>query len=618
MNRRRRGIFRGRGEAVLAGAFVALLLLTAGGATPSDRLVHRTGGTAIRILTEQADSPTLRSSVNLTSSSNWTNLTNLSPDLSPAGRAYEGFAYDVHDGYLVLYGGQPASGAPLGQTWTLGSDWSWVSRTTASAPSARYGEAMAYDPSDGQLILFGGINGTGATLRDTWSYSAGNWAFRAVAPTPSARAFATLMPAPNGTGVVLFGGLGAAGIALNDTWWFSAGHWTDLTAVSGFAPSPRWQASGTNLSSRGMDVLFGGNSSNGTLGDTWILNVTGWHRLVVSSPPPARAGAAMGFDQVDQEAVLFGGFTPSVGSRQGTTTFNGTGWTLAVNPPDHPHARYGANLAWVGGFGGGISLLFGGAVAVGHVYAGLWAYGSRMPVISGTPSLSHSTVDPGISFSATANRTGGTAPFQYLWTGLPSNCSSVNAPTIQCAPSSAGVVTSQYHIRVTITDAAGTSSASPNASLRVNAPLSVDQLLFSPSPGLIGTSLTINVFVAGGQLPDNISYSQLPPGCDSSNQTPLVCYPTATGLYDVNVTVVDAFGVRAFAHNFVEIDAPVTSAPLWQWVLIGGGITAVAILAVIFWRGRRPQPNRPSPGGPTPGPRPTEPRSAPSSTGPDG
>ena len=41
----------------------------------------------------------------------------------------------------------------------------WIQDSPGTSPSARYGHAMAYDAAHGQVVLFGGNTGSGASLR---------------------------------------------------------------------------------------------------------------------------------------------------------------------------------------------------------------------------------------------------------------------------------------------------------------------------------------------------------------------------------------------------------------------------------------------------------------------
>jgi hypothetical protein len=74
----------------------------------------------------------------------------------------------LRDG-IILFGGM--GDAPA---MRLGArDTAWVAMGSATAPSARYLTAMAYDPIRGVTVLFGGGEvGSDRLLADTWEYSA--------------------------------------------------------------------------------------------------------------------------------------------------------------------------------------------------------------------------------------------------------------------------------------------------------------------------------------------------------------------------------------------------------------------------------------------------------------
>jgi hypothetical protein len=76
--------------------------------------------------------------------------------------------YDWQDGYLLLFGGMNYIGWQTNSTWAnYGNAWNNIS--TAHAPSPRDEAAMAYDPIDHDVVLFGGTNSTSIGLGDTWA-----------------------------------------------------------------------------------------------------------------------------------------------------------------------------------------------------------------------------------------------------------------------------------------------------------------------------------------------------------------------------------------------------------------------------------------------------------------
>ncbi|HEV2316178.1 MAG TPA: PKD domain-containing protein [Thermoplasmata archaeon] len=227
----------------------------------------------------------------------------------------------------------------------------WVSIRPAQSPEARSGAMMAFDSSDGYLVLFGGWNGT--YLNDTWTYSGGVWTPLPTPVAPSGRAYGAMIYDASDGQLVLFGGFN--GSFLGDTWTFVHGVWHELPP--GYGPAARSRAGMAFDEADGMGVLFGGLGTRGPSSDTWTFHNDRWARpLLHSGSPPARAGAAMSFDAGDGRILLFGG--NSTRPLNDTWEYRGGAWA-PVNGSVSPPARGGASLAWDPT--DDTSLLFGGA-----------------------------------------------------------------------------------------------------------------------------------------------------------------------------------------------------------------------------------------------------------------
>jgi hypothetical protein len=178
----------------------------------------------------------------------WSNITSTASPThanSPIERQYPNVVYDAGDGYLLMYGGQGTAGhGALGDTWEFSNGvWTNVtSRVPQPAPSAA--GAFAYDTGDGYAVLFSGIGpnkvakGTGHTETTdnyTWTYSAGVWTNITGAVTPPPRFGAAIAYDPVDGYVVMFGGLASTGAhvpTLKDTWTFEGGVWTNITKTA--------------------------------------------------------------------------------------------------------------------------------------------------------------------------------------------------------------------------------------------------------------------------------------------------------------------------------------------------------------------------------------------------
>ncbi len=224
----------------------------------------------------------------------WHNITALSPQ--PPERSYATMAFDGSDGYVVLFGGVGAT--TLGDTWTfLGGQW--TNQTNAVAPGpppARWGGGLAYDRQDGYLALFGGMSASGTLLADTWSYSGGAWSnLTGSARGPPAPRYETAMAWDDADQeIVLTDGYDSVGAFLNDTWTFQNGRWNDVSGAASPLPPARSLSSLTYDGAAGFLLEFGGYGASGARNDTWTFQNNQWTDLTSSlaRAPSARGSAA--------------------------------------------------------------------------------------------------------------------------------------------------------------------------------------------------------------------------------------------------------------------------------------------------------------------------------------
>jgi len=94
-------------------------------------------------------------------------------------------------------------------------------------------------------------------------------------------------------------------------------------------------------------VLFGGEGNSGLRNDTWIWtggDVNSWEEVELSTVPPIRKNAAMAFDRVSNSVILFGGQGQS-GVLGDTWKWNGSVWTQVTGLSPSPSPRGGAQMA---------------------------------------------------------------------------------------------------------------------------------------------------------------------------------------------------------------------------------------------------------------------------------
>jgi hypothetical protein len=152
----------------------------------------------------------------------------LSPFATPSGRAYHAQASNATA--TVVFGGINFENM-LSDTWFFdGTFWNIVTPVGGVTPSIRYGASMVFDSANNVFILFGGITPVGYNA-ETWKFnlSTSTWT-QVVTPfnaTPLRRAFAQMAYDVTNGNTVLFGGL-KDDTDLNDTWLFNStsGTWT--------------------------------------------------------------------------------------------------------------------------------------------------------------------------------------------------------------------------------------------------------------------------------------------------------------------------------------------------------------------------------------------------------
>lgn len=481
--------------------------------------------------------------------------------------------------------------------------WSDALPTFGDAPCVGEGAAVAEDPADGSVALFGGVLGTtGGLSNATWSLVNGRWS--PVATTgdaaPSARCGAAMAYDPESATVILFGGAttGACGTVgptptlRQDTWSLRNGTWSELTNLSGPAPPAREGASLVWDAGDGYLLLVGGLGAAGALDDTWTFSRGAWENRTasVTGAPGARAFAAATYDPERGAVVVVGGSlagpTGSAVDVPSTMSYaNGT-WSL-VDGGVAPPARDGAGLAASSSLGGDV-LLGGRNASTGDLLGDVWlltlsgwselslpstpygplptvgsalvvAEGGALEAVAGSQRLttgvaawtlgsalalgpvgaSSTPAEVGTAVTVSAAVAGGSSYATFAFSALPPGCGTPTGASVVCVPQTAGL----YPLSLGAYDPATRSAASASGALDVVPALFAAGLSASPGVVDLGMSVALTLAARGGVDPMSVSFSGLPPGCAaSSSALYLTCVPTAAGSYRITGTVADALG----------------------------------------------------------------------------
>ncbi|HZY71269.1 MAG TPA: kelch repeat-containing protein [Thermoplasmata archaeon] len=471
--------------------------------------------------------------------------------VAPSLREGAAVAYDQADQEVVLFGGCAAV-CPLGDTWTYsGGVWTNLTAGFTVQPTARSSAAFAYDGFYHGLVLFGGRSRT-TTLADQWVFRGNTWYPTDLtnATHPSARSLSVLVGDPRDSESVMFGGVDGNGSVLGDTWVLNGGSWQQLSLSPPSAPTARSASVATYYSGIRYVMLFGGADASGrALGDSWAFFGNAWSRLAVgaTSAPPARASATFVFDSFLNSALLFGGAANGT-DRSDTWLFTQGAWTnLTASLGRSPTPRSGAAGAY--DLKDDYAVLVGGGTPSGLAPA-LWVFVNPLSAyIAATPS----TVSPGATVNFAAYAEGGIGPYSFTWR-FGDRTVPVNASQTAHAYAAGGV----YRAVLTVLDSRN-AVATSGTSILVEYPPVVVRLSVVPDPSPAGANVTLVTTSIGGQ--GNLSYrwTGLPATCGVRTSANVSCQFTHPGVTSVQVTVADSFGDISTASANVTVVASIAT-----------------------------------------------------------
>src|SRR5882672_2039289 len=207
-------------------------------------------------------------------------------------------------------------------------------------PSARANASMAYMPTLGEAVMFGGWSDPASSLLgDTWTWRAGCWDRVPASTSPSPRVAMAMAYDPVRNVVVAFGGRIDPSLpqCSSETWLWDGHSWSK--ASKGPALSESWAVFDPNVQ---RTVVYG--SASGGIPQTWTWDGAQWHQADVSNPP-ARSGAGMAFDSSSGTLLLFGGIgLQTMTLLNDTWAWNGSAWAK-LNPSHSPSPRQAFGIA---------------------------------------------------------------------------------------------------------------------------------------------------------------------------------------------------------------------------------------------------------------------------------
>ncbi len=154
---------------------------------------------------------------------------------------------------------------------------------------------------------------------------------------------------------------------------------------------------------------------------------------------------------------------------------------------------------------------------------------------------------------STGGGVGGAPPYTYTWSGLPTGCVSVNAPTMACTPDSSAIV------YVTVADGNGFTVSAVPVELSVFPDPAAGTLSASPASVDVGQTTTISgTLTSPGGGMDTYAWTGLPGGvgCASVDALSVSCTPSSAGSYSIALNVTDVYGYTASSASLILVVDP--------------------------------------------------------------
>ena len=299
--------------------------------------------------------------------------------IKPEARGAHSMAFDPHNGVAVIFGGYATTGGwrYLSETWVYSySENSWTRLFLTPQPSARSNHAMVYCNETNEIILYGGQDlSNGPT--DTWSFACDSqtWSQVVTATNPGVHHSLALAYDPQENAVILFGGFGDDGLETDDTWKFDCAtrEWTELTPTA--VPLARYGHVMVYDEAIQKIVMTSGNTeSQGHQDDTWTFETatSNWTELTPTGKPDHLKWPSMTYDSVNRKCILFGGQIGDTAVDR-TWVYDSLMNTWARRyPTTAPTSRINTGLAFDSV--NNVTILFGGATVEIEAFDDTWTY----------------------------------------------------------------------------------------------------------------------------------------------------------------------------------------------------------------------------------------------------
>jgi predicted RNA-binding protein with TRAM domain len=273
---------------------------------------------------------------------------------SPPARLDATMAYDTGTANVVLFGGDVSDVGSDNDTW-IWNGTTWTEVAPSVNPEVRWSATMAFDSTTGEMVLFGGVDGgAGVYLSDTWNWNGTTWTEASPLVSPGQRENSVMTFDATTGDIVLFGGQNGS-TYFDDTWSWSGTSWTHASSSS--SPSPRYMPAMAYDPETSNVLLYGGAAVNdASAGYDTATGQGSWVNQVQSSPTSGTAtvsNSASFNAQLNTEHTIapstYAVTTPAAGinvSSSGAITTTGTLTSGTYSFSGTSADAYGNTIPW--------------------------------------------------------------------------------------------------------------------------------------------------------------------------------------------------------------------------------------------------------------------------------
>lgn len=176
-----------------------------------------------------------------------------------------------------------------------------------------------------------------------------------------------------------------------------------------------------------------------------------------------------------------------------------------------------------------------------------------------TPVADRASADAGQTITFSVVPGGGTGIYVFHWAGVPtSGCSGTTGSTVTCV----SIVAQSLAVQASIIDSAGMTATSGTLTYLVHSDPSVSPVRTSRLSSDVGQTVVFSVVASGGSGFYSYSWSGLPTGCSSANDSVISCDPTGAGSFSLTASVTDSNGaITQSGYAYTVHPLPTVSPP---------------------------------------------------------